>query len=196
MEDRRNTVQPTDQMLLERVARRDLPALETLYDRYSAAALGLAMRMVGERNRAEEIIQEAFWQVWKRADRCMGRGGEFSSWLFSIAHHLAIEELRRQRSGLLSTSMDVEDENVLDFLASSVDIAQVAPQTPDSAQIRGAFMELLEPERRVIELMYFEGLTPEEIAEQLGEAVSTIHTRVRHALQLLHQPLVPLHLDI
>jgi RNA polymerase sigma-70 factor (ECF subfamily) len=143
MEDRRNTVQPTDQMLLERVARRDLPALETLYDRYSAAALGLAMRMVGERNRAEEIIQKAFWQVWKRADKCMGRGGEFSSWLFSIAHHLAIEELRRQRSGLLSTSMDVKDENVLDFPASSVDIAQVAPQTPDSAQIRGAFMELL-----------------------------------------------------
>jgi RNA polymerase sigma-70 factor (ECF subfamily) len=88
----------SDETLMARVARRDPAAVEELYDRYSASALGLAFKIMGERNSAEEIVQEAFWRVWKRASTYKHPRGEFSTWLLGIVHNLAIDEFRRRRA--------------------------------------------------------------------------------------------------
>ncbi len=186
---------PPDEGLLTRVARRDKRALEVLYDKYASPALGLAMRILGERAVAEEIVQEAFWRVWKRASTYDAGRGQFAAWLFGIVHNLAIDELRRRKAHPNAASIDLEDESVVDIPDVQVDVAEAAFQQVNGEQVRSALRALSESQRAVIELSYFEGLTHQEIADRLGEPLGTIHTRARLALQKLREELSPLLLD-
>lgn len=185
----------TDAELMTRVSARDKRALEELYDRYSAAALGLALKMLGERNTAEEIVQEAFWRVWKRATTFELGRGQFTAWLFGIVHNLAIDEMRRRRVRPNTISTDAEDESMLDVPDPGMDVAETAFLRVTGEQVRRALKSLPEAQRSVIELAYFEGLTHQEIAARLNEPVGTIHTRARLALQKLRESLLPLQLD-
>ena len=110
-----NRTQPTDEQLMARVAQRDRSAFENLYERYAGILLGLAMRVLGERAISEEITQEAFWKVWQRAATFDSQRGQASSWLFSIVHHLAIDELRRRRGQGPRSDADVQDESFADW---------------------------------------------------------------------------------
>src|SRR5919202_1122646 len=119
----------SDKELISRVARRDRAAFEVLYDRYSPKAMGLALKLLGEPNLAEEIVQEAFWRVWKRADTYTTQRGEFSTWLFGIVHNLAIDELRRRQSRPALTLADWNDEPILNIPDLKIDIAEAAQST-------------------------------------------------------------------
>lgn len=185
----------TDAELIARVARRDKQALEALYDRYSPLVLGLAMKIVGERGTAEEIVQEAFWRVWRGADTFVQARGQFAGWLFGIAHNLAIDELRRRRSRPVTTSTDTDEEMIFDLPDDRVDVAETVFQSVTGAQVRAALNDLPSAQRSVIELAYFEGLTHQEIADKLSEPIGTVHTRARLALQKLRENLAPLRLD-
>ncbi len=186
---------PTDAELMARVSARDKLALEELYDRYSAAALGLALKMIGERNTSEEIVQEAFWRVWKRGATFELQRGQFTAWLFGIVHNLAIDEMRRRRVRPNTVSTDIEDDSILELPDRSVDVAESAFQTVTGEQVRLALNTLPTAQRSVIELAYFEGLTHQEIAARLNEPIGTIHTRARLALQKLRETLLPLQMD-
>ncbi len=185
----------TDADLMTRVAARDKRALEELYDRYSAAALGLALKMLGERNTAEEIVQEAFWRVWKRATTFELGRGQFTAWLFGIVHNLAIDEMRRRRVRPNTISTDTEEDAILDLPDRNMDVAEAAFSSVTGEQVRLALKGLPDAQRNVIELAYFEGLTHQEIATRLNEPIGTIHTRARLALQKLRETLLPLQLD-
>ena len=112
----------TDAELMARVAQRDKRALEELYERYAPAALGLALKMLGERNTAEEMVQEAFWRVWKRgATFELGRG-QFTAWLFGIVHNLVIDEMRRRRVRPNTVSTDTEEDAILDLPDGGKDV--------------------------------------------------------------------------
>jgi RNA polymerase sigma-70 factor, ECF subfamily len=185
----------SDAELMARVSRRDKRALEELYDRYCAAAMGLALKMLGERNTAEEIVQEAFWRVWKRATTFELQRGQFTAWLFGIVHNLAIDEMRRRRVRPNTISTDTEDDSILDLPDREIDVAESAFQSVTGEQVRSALKNLPDAQRSVIELAYFEGLTHQEIATRLDEPIGTIHTRARLALQKLRETLLPLQLD-
>lgn len=185
----------SDAELMTRVAERDKRALEILYDRYAPSALGLALKMLGDRNLAEEMVQEAFWRVWRRSSTFVAGRGEFGAWLFGIVHNLAIDELRRRRARPATRSADDEDEGLSELPDRAIDVAETAFLTVTGQQVRAAMNGLPDSQRHVIELAYFEGLTHQEIAARLNEPVGTIHTRARLALQKLRQALQPLHLD-
>ncbi len=185
----------TDAQLMARVARQDKRALEELYERYAAAAMGLALKMLGERNAAEEIVQEAFWRVWKRAAQFELQRGQFTAWLFGIVHNLAIDELRRRRVRPNPLSTDVEDEMILELPDPGADVAEAALARVTGEQVRLALSGLPDAQRNVIELAYFEGLTHQEIAARLNEPIGTIHTRARLALQKLRENLTAWQLD-
>lgn len=185
----------SDAELMARVAKRDKRALEELYDRYAGAAMGLALKMLGERNAAEEIVQEAFWRVWKRATTFELGRGQFTAWLFGIVHNLAIDEMRRRRVRPNTISTDAEEEAILELPDANMDVAEAAFQSVTGDQVRRALTTLPDAQRSVIELAYFEGLTHQEIATRLNEPIGTIHTRARLALQKLREILVPLQLD-
>ena len=81
--------QVSDEVLIARVALRDAEALEILYDRHAAIVLGLCLQVTGDHRRAENVLQETFWQVWQSAIAYQNQNGPFTSWLFRLARDLA-----------------------------------------------------------------------------------------------------------
>jgi RNA polymerase sigma-70 factor (ECF subfamily) len=180
----------SDEVLAARVARGNSEALESLYDRHSSMVLGLILKIVGDRAAAEDVLQETFWRVWKSADTYQPERGSFTSWLFRIARNLAIDVYRR---GAVRPQVIPNGDDVASRLDQTpdpaMDVAEQAQSTIESKQVRSALSSLSGVQRQVIEMAYFYGMTRQEIAEATGEALGTIHTRARLALQKLREEL-------
>ena len=176
----------SDETLAVQVSAGDSSALETLYDRYASTVLGISLRVLGDQAAAEDVLQETFWRVWRSAGSYQSQRGSFSSWLFRIARNLAIDAYRR-RSGRPQPIADSDDgESKMDQTPDpDMDVAEQAQSILQNQQVRKALESLPGVQRQVIEMAYFYGMTRQEIAEATGEALGTIHTRARLALQKL-----------
>ena len=181
---------PSDEVLAAQVARGESSALETLYDRYASIVLGISLKILGDRVAAEDVLQETFWRVWRSAASYQSQRGSFRSWLFRIAHNLAIDSYRR-RSIRPRSITDVENGDMtLDQIPDpSIDIAEQSLLFLMHKQVAGAVASLPVVQRQVIVMAFFYGMTRQEIAESTGEALGTIHTRARLALQKLREQL-------
>ena len=180
----------SDEALVAQVARGDSGALEALYDRHSSTVLGLTLKIIGDRAAAEDILQETFWRVWKSADTFQSQRGSFTSWLFRIARNLAIDVYRRNNVRPQVMPDDGDSVSVLDRTPDpDTDVAEQAQAVLQNKQVRGAMSSLPGVQRQVIEMAYFYGMTRQESAEVTGEALGTIHTRARLALQKLKEEL-------
>jgi RNA polymerase sigma-70 factor (ECF subfamily) len=175
-----------DETLVTRVARGDSAALAALYDRYAARVLGISMKIVGDQALAEDILQETFWRVWQSASTYQSQLGPFAGWLFRIARNLSIDAYRRRsvrpQAFLSASGSDPILEQMPD---PDMDVAEQAQSILTNRQVRKALASLPGVQRQVIEMAYFYGMTRQEIAEATGEALGTIHTRARLALQKL-----------
>jgi RNA polymerase sigma-70 factor (ECF subfamily) len=166
-----------DQALLGRIAAGDTAALGQFYDRYGSLAFGLAMRILRDRGVAEEVVQDAFLNAWRRAPSYRADRGEPRTWLLSIVHHRAIDRLRAA-SGRRS---EVDLAGAPDL----VDRADVWAETRAGLEreaIQEALNGLPEEQRAAIELAFFGGLTHAEVAERLGEPLGTVKGRIRLGL--------------
>ena len=177
----------TDEQLVVALTRGETWAMTAIYDRYARLVYSLALRMLNDRAAAEEVVQEVFVKVWRRAREYDAPRGKFSAWLTGIAHHHAIDELRRRRARPIAS----EDEDAL------ADIAAATPTPDDAAQasferqrILDALQEIPAEQRCCIEMAYFEGYTQEEISGRLGEPLGTVKTRMRLGMQKLKVLLV------
>jgi RNA polymerase sigma-70 factor (ECF subfamily) len=173
----------SDDQLIEAVARGDRRAFESLYDRYSSAVFGLALRTLRDRESAEEAVQEVFWRVWQRA-QSFDRNRSFKPWLFGIAHNYCIDELRRRRSRPQSVYED-DEHPVLSSIADAADVSEAALDSEQRRIVLTALEQLPTEQRQALELAYFSGLTQQEIAVRLGNPLGTIKTRMRLGLQKL-----------
>ena len=175
-----------DQALVTRVARGDSAALEALYDRYAARVLGVALKIIGDQSLAEDILQETFWRVWQNAAAYQPQLGPFTGWLFRIVRNLSIDAYRRRNVRPQAIRSANGTDPILDETPDpDTDVAEQAQAILTNRQIRTALASLPDVQRQVIELAYFYGMTRQEIAEATGEALGTIHTRARLALQKL-----------
>jgi RNA polymerase sigma-70 factor (ECF subfamily) len=182
--------QLSDETLAAQVARGDSSALETLYDRYSSTVLGISLKIVGDRAAAEDVLQETFWRVWRSAASYQSQRGAFTGWLFRIARNLAIDAYRRRSVRPRPvTDVDASDAKIDQAPDPNVDIAEQSISLLERRQVLNALATLPRAQRQVIELAYFYGMTRQEIAEATGEALGTIHTRARLALQKLREEL-------
>lgn len=181
-----------DTELIARVAGRDRRAFEQLYDRHVSKALGLALRVLQEQASAEEVVQEAFWRVWKRATTFNRERGNFTTWLFGIVHNLAIDRLRQQRGTPPVLDLDSGAEPAWELPDLVQNVADQAWARLQQSEMRAALAQLPEAQRMVIEMAYFEGLSRQEIAERLDEPLGTIHTRARLGLLKLKELLASL----
>ena len=179
----------SDEQLLARVIGRDADALETLYERYAPVVMGLAVKMLGDRPAAEEVVQETFWRVWRGADSYRAARGTFAGWLFGIARNLVVDSIRRRTVRPQPALTDEDAQRVERAADPSADVAEAAWTAIRGERVRAALRLLPPAQRRVIELAYFGGLTRQEIAEATGEPLGTIHTRARLALQKLREAL-------
>ena len=179
----------SDEQLVTQAAEGDSAALESLYDRYSSAVMGLALKIMGDRATAEEVVQETFWRVWRNAGTFQVQRGSFTAWLFGIARNVSIDLWRRRKARPQPAFDEAEEEQMDRALDPETDVAELAWIRVRHQQVRAAMASLPPLQRQVLEMAYFAGLTRQEIAEATGEPLGTIHTRARLALQKLHEAL-------
>ena len=175
----------SDNELLSAVARGDEQALAFIYDRYRLILFGLVLRILHDRQEAEDVLQETFLQVWRRAaDFDAGRGRVFT-WLVTIARSRALDRLR----ALGSRARTAEEVVAHSPQDQAGDAAKEAVQSEQGRIVRQALGELPEEQKRTLFLAYFEGLTQTEIAARLGDPLGTVKTRMRAGLMKLREVL-------
>ena len=200
MVDGRSAPAPDDAALVAAVALSNEDALAALYDRHAGAVHATALRLTGDRQVAEDVVQEVFLTLWNRAERFDPRIGSLPAWLGTIARHRSVDHLRAvgRRPRLVSLGDGPSDESpdeALDRVARSragaageLDASGPAA-TIDAAEARAeinaALLEMPEPEREVILLAYRDELSQSEIAARLGRPLGTVKTRTRRALARL-----------
>jgi len=168
-----------DEDLMQVVRRGDARAFEIVYDRHASAAFSLAYRMMGTRNAAEDVVQEAFLSLWRSGGRYDRRRGSVRTWVLGIVHHRAIDALRR---GTVRDRGRTADDGVIERVEAPERTPVEAARREEAAVVREA-METLPPDQsRVIELAYFGGFTHTEIAEMLKTPVGTVKGRMRLGL--------------
>jgi RNA polymerase sigma-70 factor (ECF subfamily) len=175
-----------DQFLIEAISEGDSQALEVLYDRYSAIVYRLALRVLKNRELAEEVVQEVFWRVWRRSRSFERERGRVAQWMFGIAQNLCIDEIRRMRVRPSPVYEDVEHPLIRQLVDERVDVPYAAWMSERRRFIDDALSHLPNAQRQVIELAYFGGLSHQEIATRLDRPLGTIKTRVRLGLHKLN----------
>jgi RNA polymerase sigma-70 factor, ECF subfamily len=174
-----------DQALISAIAAGDSNALEQLYDRYASVVYRVALRMLKNRELAEEVVQEVFWRVWRRSVSFAHDRGRVTQWLFGIAHNLCIDELRRMRARPAPVYEDVEHPLIQQLIDEQTDVPAMVWTTEQRRLITDAMHELPEAQRQAITLAYFGGMSHQEIAIKLNRPLGTIKTRVRLGLHKL-----------
>jgi RNA polymerase sigma-70 factor (ECF subfamily) len=178
--------QTSDNDLLHAVARGDESALAACYDRYRLILFGLILRILNDRQEAEDILQEVFLQVWRRASDFDEARGRAFTWLVTIARSRALDRLRAAGS-----RARLAEEAAQEPAFEIGDAALDAVKSETSTIVRSALAELTDEQRKVLLLAYFEGLTQTEIAERLGDPLGTVKTRMRSGLIKLRGLLAP-----
>ncbi len=170
-----------DAQLCARCARGDASALKTLYERYVGRTKAVALRVLGSASEAEETVQETFVEVWRRAGQYDPARGAVRAWIVTIARSRAIDRLRSRGAGERSVAGLAREQRPQNAPSPLEDAVQHA----ERERVLAALAQLPEPQRRVIELAYYEGRSQREIAESTGEPLGTVKTRVRLALDKL-----------
>jgi len=167
----------TDVELLGLIAGGDRLAFEELYRRYARSVLGIALRRMGDRGRAEDATQDTFASIWRSASRYDPARGRPTSWLYTVARNAIVDGLRRRPEPVV---------------ADAPDVATGDPGPPEAAEaewvswrVHRAIETLPEHERSLVELAYWSGMSQSEIAEYLGLPLGTVKTRTRAALSRL-----------
>ncbi len=168
--------------------------MDSLYQRYSRILYSLAFRMVADHQVAEDLLQDAFLAVWRRASTYSPQTGAARSWLISILHHRTIDYLRRVRRRSTIQEAPLEELELNESIAYP-DAWDAAWQSVKSSQVRAALMKIPPEQRLVIELAYFQGWTHSEIAEGTQISLGTIKARMRLGLLHLKQILIQMGID-
>lgn len=166
----------SDEELLVRIGRRDREAFEVLYGRYVRPLLGLALRRLYDRERAEDAVQESFAAVWRSAASYRPERGAAGAWLYAVARNAVFDRLRARSEPACETP----------------DTASAEPGPADRAEaasvawrVHRALEDLGDGEREVIELAYWSEMSQREVAEHLQIPLGTVKTRTRSALARL-----------
>ncbi len=182
-------IETPDDELVHRVRNGDTAALETLYSRYARVVYSFAIRIVGDAQTAEEILQEAFVRTWRQAETFKTVRGNFASWLLSITHNLAIDELRkRQRRPQRVDGADIS-ETLYGLVDEATNVEEAAEASLLRERVAVAMATLPEAQRVAVELAFFNGLSQREIAAHLNEPLGTIKTRLRLGMNKLKDAL-------
>jgi len=173
-----------DRVLLRGVAAGDMEALRQLYARHSAVLFALALKVLSDRAEAEDVLQEAFVQVWKTAGSFDEERGKPIGWLIMLTRSRAIDQLRSRKARTRVTESMARD---LVKTAEARTPADEASASEAQRAIRARLKSLPAEQRLAIEMAYFGGLTQFEIAQQLGQPLGTVKTRIRNGMMRLRE---------
>jgi RNA polymerase sigma-70 factor (ECF subfamily) len=180
-----NDERGVDARLAERIRLGQADALGELYDRYASTALATALRVVGSREEAEDVVHEAFVAVWRKIDRFDAERGALRAWLMTVVRNRAIDRVRARRP-----KMDLDDADERSLLRTGPNPTwEAALARASASEIQVALASLPDEQRQAVELAYFEGYTYREVAELTGVPPGTANGRLRLALAKLREAL-------
>ena len=159
---------------------RQAEALSRVYDLYSTVVYSVAMRVLRDSAAAEDVMQEVFLKLWQQPDSFADQRGSLCGWLAVVTRNRAIDRLRGSR----------RFENVEDLqLSNHVDIGADVEREIMLKKVRMVMETMPADQRQAVEMAFFEGHTHTEIAEQTGQPLGTVKTRIRSALISLRKAL-------
>jgi len=159
-----------------------------LYDRYGGTVYGLALRVLGQPDLAEEVVQDVFAQVWREAGRYDANRSTVAGWIVMLTRTRSIDRLRARKARPdLARGVDPIAAAPLPSPESTPEASTLIAE--DTRIVRGALARLPDQFRSLIELAYYEGLSHTEIAARTGIPVGTVKTRLRSAMGTLRSVL-------
>ena len=170
----------SDEALVALVERGEETALAELYDRFGRIAYGLALRVVRDRNLAEDAVQEAFLALWRTASRFIPERAKASTWILTIVHRRAIDVVRREERRRTERAEEATDAHV----EAASDVVWLRMERE---RVQEALRALPDQQREALELAYYGGFTQSELAERLGEPLGTIKSRMFAGLSRLRE---------
>jgi len=182
----------SDEELMALVRLRQEAALGTLYDRYGRLVYAVGLRITGDRETAEEVVQDVFQNVWQAAASFQPGFGAFSSWLLGITRHRSIDITRSKRERARAREQTFGE---IRPPGAEANVDLEVDQRMLRESVRAALEALPANQRQAIELAYYGGLTRTEIAERLNEPLGTVKTRLRLGLLKLRDLLRPVNED-
>lgn len=156
----------------------DRRAFESLYQRTSSKLFGVCLRILGERGDAEEVLQDVYLAIWRKAGLYDGERASPITWLAMIARNKAIDRLRGGRLDRAAQSIDFGDE----FIDDDVDVAALAEHDSEGRRLHNCMDELSGEQRNAIRVAFFEGSTYEELAARSETPLGTIKSWIRRGL--------------
>jgi RNA polymerase sigma-70 factor (ECF subfamily) len=167
-----------ESLLLQRMAAGDRDAFTAFYRRVERPLFGYLMKLVRERELAEDILNETMLEVWRQAGRFEGRSA-VNTWVFSIAHHRAVSRFRKRRESSL-------DDDHAASLADDQPMPDQRAQANGMSRLLARLMQQLTFEHReILHLAYYQEFSVQEIADALGLPPNTVKTRMFYARQRL-----------
>ena len=178
----------TDESLLQLIQLGDETALGVLYDRHGSVAYSLAYRILGDVHAAEDAVQEAFINIWRRAGSFTANRGAARTWIMAVVHHRSID-LGRRRRGITPRELPLETTQLPE---DSHDTWSDVSNSLDRDFLSKCLEQIPENQREAIQLAYFEGYTQREIAELKGIPLGTVKGRIRIGMAKLRGLLLEL----
>ena len=174
--------EPTDEQLISAICKGEESAIEVLYERYHRYAYSLAYRILRDPVASEDIVQDAFLSIWRKASSYQAQNGSVQSWIQAIVRHRAIDKIRASAHRDYQWT-PLQADNEQDPPSEQPDVWEQAWQSEQHRIIREVMVQIPSEQRMVIELAYFGGLTHAEISEQCHIPLGTVKGRMRLGLQ-------------
>jgi len=165
----------------------DNQAFAVFYDRFAPGLFSMIYAILRDQKESEDVLQEAFVQMWKRTASYDARRSSLFTWAVMISRHKAIDRLRsRQRQSRLAEAVATEtDEMSMSAPADRAD--NVLARNDERERVRAALAQLGEAQREALDLAFFAGMTQTQISEKLGAPLGTVKARIRRGLLALRE---------
>jgi RNA polymerase sigma-70 factor (ECF subfamily) len=184
-----NRIEDQSGSLVRRLREHEPEAMADLYDLYGRLLYVLIVRIVKNPSVAEDLVQESFLRAWNRSMQLSDEYNSVGPWLVMIARHCALDYLKSSQAHL-SAQVPMED---VEFPSVTIDDEILASDR--ARMLEGAFRNLSENQKRVIQMSFYEGLSQAAIAERLHQPLGTVKGWARSALSRLRGKLDPQLLD-
>jgi RNA polymerase sigma-70 factor (ECF subfamily) len=176
----------SDATLVDRLLHRDVSAFEELYDRHARIVYALVVRILQQAPTAEEVVQDVFLQLWRNAALYQSARGPFVPWLLTLARNRALDNLRLKSERQRRREDQTEE---LPAIGQAPEYEKALDEKRRAERVRSLIGTLSAPQKKAIEMAYFEGLSHSEIANALQEPLGTVKSWIRNGLLRLKEGL-------
>jgi len=168
--------------LIQNIVAKDVKSFEQFYDTYSGLSMTMAMRILRDSTRAEEVVQDVFLEIWNKAAQYQSKRGAPEAWIIVLTRSRAIDKLRGSKNKDQKTvALEETLESVLHIPQGGAAFAGMDVRL----HVSGLMEKLSNEQRTALEMAYFDGMTQTEIAQTLALPLGTVKTRLRDGMQRL-----------